>query len=108
MYYVCLLEATGPSNPVLWPILIHGDALLFCAPQHRELQMVREVGWYLHHPTHDNWTYLLGIDRNINRNTSWHINSGVDASRYSLYKDYFLKIGNVTEKDIGMEIRYQN
>lgn len=101
-----MLEATGPSNPVLWPVLIHGDALLFCAPQHRELKMVREVGWYLHHPTHDNWTYLLGVHRNINRNTTWHINSGVDASRYSLYKDY-LKIGNVTEKDFGMEIRYQ-
>lgn len=33
-FLYCLLEATGPSNPVLWPVLIHGDALLFCAPQH--------------------------------------------------------------------------
>lgn len=105
---ISCLEATGPSNPVPWPVRLGGTAYLLCSPLHSELSSIREALWSVYNPKHDNWTSILGIDRS-NYQARWHIKSFGNDSRYTLYGPsyIFLKLGKVTEEDIGTEHRYK-
>ena len=107
---ISCLEATGPSNPVPLPVRLGEPVYLLCYPLHSELPLVREAGWSVYNPEHDNWTSILGIDRSNNQaNSSWEIKSFVNNSKFTLYgpSHIFLKIDKLTKEDIGTEWRYQ-